>query len=77
MSLWKLLGEFQIEYEDLLIICYQCGWFGHVVETCNFHQTDGGHRRVYSKLAKTPTKVDEAPLMGQHHGPWMHVMKRG
>ena len=44
-----------------------------MADTCDFHQTDGGH----FKRLETSAKVDEPPLMGQHHGPWMHIMKRG
>ena len=74
ISRFKIEDRIQmVEYEDLPIICYQCGRFGHVADTCDCHQTDGGH----FKRVETPATVVEALVVGQHHGPWMHVMKRG
>ena len=50
ISRFKIEDRVQkVEYEDLPIICYQCGRFVHVVETCNFHQKGGRHHGVHSK----------------------------
>ena len=79
ISRFKIDDRIQtVEYEDLPIICYGCGHFGHVLEHCNFRREeqegDGGSAH---RSKEDTEKVDNFPVMGQHHGPWMHIQKRG
>ena len=40
ISRFKIEDRIQmVDYEDLPVICYQCRCFGHVADTCDFHQT--------------------------------------
>ena len=79
VSRFKIDNRIQkVEYENLPTICYSCGRFGHVVESCTFFG-EGVNREVETndKRLENPVMVTESPVTGQNLGPWMHVQKRG
>ena len=60
----------KVEYEDLLVICYACGHFGHVTETCNFsHGEHEGQEGNTLKNNEPTVKGVNISITGQHHGP--------
>ena len=80
ISRFKIDGRVQeVEYEDLPTICYSCGRFGHVVETCTFQNEAAAvaNPNTSTKEVQQPKMVKDFPVTGPNLGPWMHVQKRG
>ena len=75
VSRFKIDDHIQkVKYEDLLVICYACGRFSHVIETCNFsHGEQECNEGSTHQNNVSTVKGDNIPMMRQHHGPWMHV----
>lgn len=79
VSRFKIHNHIQlVEYEDLPIICYACGRFSHIIENCKFSHEEQECNEDNTHWSNVSTgKVDSSPMMGQQHGPRMHIQKRG
>ncbi|KAK9209599.1 hypothetical protein WN944_001966 [Citrus x changshan-huyou] len=85
VSQFQLNGKIQrIEYEGLPTICFECGKYGHTVDTCQRKQEvprGQGCDGVYQPEGEaTGVTVDPANVENPKNslfGPWMIVAKKG
>ena len=67
----------KVEYEDLPTICYSCGRFGHVVESCIFSNVSANTEKANNDtMSEEPVVASEGPITDQNLGPWMHVQRK-
>ncbi|KAK5838399.1 hypothetical protein PVK06_007128 [Gossypium arboreum] len=70
----------KVEYESLSTICFHCGQYGHVENTCNFKSTESmvevsrGSPETESKVQKL--NVERSKKKDGNYGPWMIVEKK-
>lgn len=92
VSMFKIDGVTQfVEYEGLPTICFHCGCYGHLENTCplKLHQRQQGHEQQSSAAPTAPATpvMDETPAAirareiqqkeKQLFGEWMQVPSRG
>lgn len=74
----------KVEYEGLLVICYQCGKYGHNSIACpdkeNLNRANDGNSESIP-LINVAVDKDGAPAMANNNkekfGPWMVVTRKG
>ncbi|KAK8636043.1 hypothetical protein V6N13_004753 [Hibiscus sabdariffa] len=65
-------GQLQfVEYESLPMVCFKCGVYGHVSDSCA--PIDGGQ---YENVGHAPPHPQPKVIPSEPFGPWMLVEKR-
>ncbi|CAN1134505.1 hypothetical protein LINPERHAP2_LOCUS8302, partial [Linum perenne] len=71
----------RIEYEGLHTICYSCGCFGHVQDTCQKKDADepveGPGEMIVNPIFQNKAFEDPRPEVEEDFGPWMKVSRAG
>ncbi|KAH1072668.1 hypothetical protein J1N35_024996 [Gossypium stocksii] len=64
----------RIEYENLLVVCFKCGCYGHISENCSVATISEETKEKGELIDKTTTS---SVVAGEgEYGPWMLVEKR-
>ncbi|KAI9111324.1 hypothetical protein K1719_017736 [Acacia pycnantha] len=74
-------GEiFNVEYEGLKLICFECGRYGHRREACSWNKTSPASSEEAHEVPQTQVLPDtnsssKTPVTGETFGPWMFVSR--